>query len=77
MSWVPIPREMASKYKQAPTARTQAGAIAICGHNEQLVAKLDDLKKPFKNVNMKAFGFVNNVYEYMSISDMLISKSGE
>ncbi|MBU0881744.1 MAG: glycosyltransferase, partial [Candidatus Omnitrophica bacterium] len=49
--------------------------IAICGHNEELVKRLEALKLNFKD-KMVVFGFVNNVYEYMEIADLLISKSG-
>ena len=49
--------------------------IAICGHNEALVKRLEELKPKFKD-KMLALGFVNNVYEYMEIADLLISKSG-
>ena len=49
--------------------------ITICGHNEELVKRLEALKSKFKD-KMVVFGFVNNVYEYMEIADLLISKSG-
>jgi len=49
--------------------------IVICGHNEELVRKIQSLKDEYK-LNMKVVGFVDNVYEYMDISDILISKSG-
>lgn len=49
--------------------------IAVCGHNEELVKRLEALKPKFKD-KMVVFGFVNNVYEYMEIADLLISKSG-
>ncbi|MDD5428190.1 MAG: glycosyltransferase [Candidatus Omnitrophica bacterium] len=49
--------------------------ITICGHNEDLVKKLEALKPSLK-ANIKVCGFVNNVYEYMDVADVLISKSG-
>lgn len=49
--------------------------ITICGHNEELVGRLEALKPKFKD-KMVVFGFVDNVYEYMEIADLLISKSG-
>lgn len=49
--------------------------IAICGHNEELVGKLEAIEAGMK-ARMKVLGFVNNVYEYMASSDILISKSG-
>ena len=49
--------------------------ITVCGHNEELVNKLEALKGSIK-ADIRVFGFVNNVYEYMDIADVLISKSG-
>ena len=49
--------------------------IVVCGHNEELVHKIQSLKGEYK-LNMKVLGFIDNVYEYMDISDILISKSG-
>ncbi len=49
--------------------------ITICGHNEELAGKLKTLAVSMKAV-IKVCGFVDNVYEYMSVADVLISKSG-
>jgi len=49
--------------------------ITICGHNEELVKKIEALK-PSMKADIKAVGFVDNVYEYMEAADVLISKSG-
>jgi processive 1,2-diacylglycerol beta-glucosyltransferase len=49
--------------------------IAICGFNEKLAKDLELLRPRLKN-DMKVLGFVDNVYEYMEVSDLLISKSG-
>ncbi len=49
--------------------------IAVCGHNSELVKKLESLKSSIKG-QLHILGFVDNVYEYMEISDILISKSG-
>ncbi|MDD5423071.1 MAG: glycosyltransferase [Candidatus Omnitrophota bacterium] len=49
--------------------------IAVCGHNEELVRKLEGLKPSLK-AGLKVLGYVDNVYEYMEVSDLLISKSG-
>lgn len=49
--------------------------VTICGHNDELVRKLEALKPTFKD-KVVVLGFVNNVYEYMEIADLLISKSG-
>lgn len=50
-------------------------AVVVCGHNEELVRKIQALKDLYK-LNIKVLGFIDNVYEYMDISDILISKSG-
>lgn len=49
--------------------------IVICGKNPDLVEKLERLK-PGLRIKVEILGFVDNVYEYMAISDVLISKSG-
>lgn len=49
--------------------------IAVCGHNETLVRQLEAVKGALK-ADLKILGFVNNVYEYMEIAEVLISKSG-
>ena len=49
--------------------------IVVCGRNEELVKRVEQLKEDLK-LNMKVTGFVDNVHEYMEISDILISKSG-
>ena len=49
--------------------------VVVCGHNEELTRKIQSLKDEYK-LNMKVLGFIDNVYEYMDISDLLISKSG-
>jgi len=49
--------------------------IVICGHNEALHDRINALSKDLK-IKLKVFGFVDNVYEYMDASDILISKSG-
>ncbi len=50
-------------------------AIVVCGHNEKLVKKIVDLKESAR-AEIKVLGFVDNVYEYMEVSDILISKAG-
>jgi processive 1,2-diacylglycerol beta-glucosyltransferase len=49
--------------------------VVVCGHNEELAQRIQSLKDEYK-LNMKVLGFIDNVYEYMDISDVLISKSG-
>ena len=47
----------------------------VCGHNDGLVRRIEEIK-PSLSCDIKALGFIDNVYEYMEISDILISKSG-
>jgi processive 1,2-diacylglycerol beta-glucosyltransferase len=49
--------------------------LAICGHNESLVKQLESMKPSMKQ-QIDIFGFVQNVYEFMEVADILISKSG-
>jgi len=49
--------------------------IVICGHNEELAKRVGSMEVN-KDVTVKAVGFVDNVYEFMEVSDILISKSG-
>jgi processive 1,2-diacylglycerol beta-glucosyltransferase len=49
--------------------------VVVCGRNEELVKKINIIKTERK-LNAKVLGFIDNVYEYMEISDILISKSG-
>ncbi len=49
--------------------------VVICGHNKDLVGKIKALKGTLP-CDIKTLGFVDNVYEYMAASDVLISKSG-
>jgi processive 1,2-diacylglycerol beta-glucosyltransferase len=50
-------------------------AIAVCGHNESLTRQVDGMR-PLVKGGLHVFGFVSNVYDYMEVSDILISKSG-
>jgi len=52
-----------------------AQIIAICGHNDSLVKRMEEMKSSLKDP-LTVLGFVDNVYEYMEVSDVLISKSG-
>lgn len=47
--------------------------LVVCGSNEKLKAKLDTLSTV---KNLKVFGFVHNVDELMSASDLIVTKPG-
>lgn len=49
--------------------------VVVCGHNKELVSKIEAVRNT-TDVPIKILGFVDNVYEYMEVSDILISKSG-
>lgn len=49
--------------------------IVICGHNEELAKRITSIEVK-DTVSVKAVGFVDNVYEFMEVADILISKSG-
>ena len=61
--------------KAANSVSGDIQAIVVCGKNEELAQKIEALKPGLK-MPVKALGFVDNVYDYMEISDVLISKSG-
>lgn len=46
--------------------------LVVCGRNKKLFAELKKINAP----NLKIFGLVNNVYELMSVSDLIITKPG-
>ncbi len=51
--------------------------IAICGKNEKLRTELDNLKKKVPSAtNLIPVGFVNNMNELLSVSDLNIAKAG-
>ena len=49
--------------------------MVVCGRNEKLKAQLDRVPVP-EGVRAKIFGFVTNMEELMSASDLLVSKCG-
>lgn len=61
--------------KEIGKVSAKVQVVVICGHNEELVKKIEALKATLP-CDVKTLGFVDNVYEYMEISDVLISKSG-
>lgn len=49
--------------------------VVVCGHNKQIANKLSSHKWP-RNVNVLVKGFCNNIDEWMSASDCLVTKAG-
>ena len=50
--------------------------IVVCGKNEDIKETVEDIKYKYKRKNIHVLGFVNNVYELLKISDLVISKPG-
>lgn len=46
--------------------------IAVCARNKKLLSRLTQKQYPY----LKAFGFVDNIHELMSVSDVIITKPG-
>ena len=46
----------------------------VCGRNKSMYRKISNIQR--KHPNVKAFGFVNFMYELMNLSDMIILKAG-
>jgi len=56
-------------------AKFSLTTIAICGHNEKLLEEIENFKKG-AGIRILNLGFVNNIDELMSVSDICIGKSG-
>ena len=50
--------------------------IVVCGRNEEVKEEVEDIKSKYRRRNIHVLGFVNNVYELLKISDIVISKPG-
>jgi 1,2-diacylglycerol 3-beta-galactosyltransferase len=50
--------------------------IVICGHNKKMTEKLSEKLKSTASMEVMIKGFVNNVDEFMTSSDLLITKAG-
>ncbi len=49
--------------------------MVVCGENDILCNNISRYASDFKNF-VKVFGYVNNMYELMSIADVIVTKSG-
>ena len=58
-----------------PETRDKMQLIAICGKNEILFHELGKMSLDLK-VKVKAFGYMNNVDEFMEVSDIIVTKPG-
>jgi processive 1,2-diacylglycerol beta-glucosyltransferase len=50
----------------------------VCGRNEKLKLKLDELsiKSHCKNLTLNTFGFISNMSDYIHATDLMLGKSG-
>ncbi|MCA8910810.1 MAG: glycosyltransferase [Planctomycetes bacterium] len=54
---------------------TPVQVIAIAGRNERMRKEVADLPVP-DGAKLRAFGFVDNIHELMTVSDLCVTKSG-
>jgi processive 1,2-diacylglycerol beta-glucosyltransferase len=59
----------------APQIRDRMQLIAICGKNEALFQELSKISAGLK-VKVRPFGYMNNVDEFMEVSDIIVTKPG-
>lgn len=50
-------------------------SLVICGHNQRLYDSLDGVVENTRNP-VRRFGFVNNVEDFMSAADLIVTKAG-
>jgi len=58
------------------SAEINAEIVMVCGRNQALYKKVNKLKTQRKASNLHVFGYVDYVYELLSISDLVITKCG-
>ncbi|MFA4991763.1 MAG: glycosyltransferase [Candidatus Omnitrophota bacterium] len=58
-----------------PGVRDRLQVIVICGKNEKLFGELNR-DSGYLKLKLRVFGYMNNVDEFMEISDVIITKAG-
>jgi len=53
-----------------------AAILIVCGKNKMLLENANQLKSLYPDACLKIYGFVDNVYELINISDAVITKCG-
>jgi processive 1,2-diacylglycerol beta-glucosyltransferase len=71
----PMKEIIAEINDMAPDIRDKMQLIAICGKNEVLFQELNKIASGLK-VKVKPFGYMNNVDEFMEVSDIIVTKPG-
>ncbi|MCB9833185.1 MAG: glycosyltransferase [Planctomycetes bacterium] len=60
--------------KQITSVGYAFNLLVLGGRNEALVKAVNGMKSP-RGVNLKAFGFVENIHEVMGVADLLITRA--
>jgi len=71
----PIKEIVAEINNLEPDTRDKMQLISICGKNELLFHELSKMAQSLK-VRLNAFGYMNNVDEFMEVSDIIVTKPG-
>lgn len=53
-----------------------ADIAIVCGKNDSLFKRAQEIKKEYNAENLFIFGYVNFIYELLNISDIVITKAG-
>ncbi len=59
----------------ASVSRRRFNLIVVCGKNAAVKASISKMRMP-QNVHASVHGFVSNIHEMMSASDLVVTKSG-
>lgn len=62
--------------KNLVSANLDAEIAVVCGRNEKLKVKAENIKSRYGFKNLKIYGFIDFVYELLAISDVVITKCG-
>ena len=71
----PMKEIVAEINDMAQDIRDKMQLIAICGKNEALFQELNKIAGSLR-VKVKPFGYMNNVDEFMEVSDIIVTKPG-
>lgn len=71
----PIKELVFSLEQLSEQIRDKAQLIVVCSRNQKLLVQLEAVASRLK-MDIKIFGFVDDLYKMMAASDVLISKSG-
>jgi processive 1,2-diacylglycerol beta-glucosyltransferase len=72
----PIKEIVIEASKLAEDIRQRIQLIVICGKNEALLKDLNGIRYQVSGIRLKAFGYMDNVDEFMEVSDIIVTKPG-